>query len=222
MSGTELRTARERLGLTQQQAARRWRVSQAYVSLMERGRRPVPTRLAQRLARRDRSLTTALPVHMPVAADDLPRALGNLGYPGFAYLADARTMANPATVVLAALAQGMPARVTEAVPWVLATFSQLDWRWLVDQAKVANVQNRLGYLVVLARMVADQRHDRTAVRALSEVEAWLEDAKLVREDTLGRSVTDAERRYLRSARPADAARWNLLTTLRVEDLRYEE
>ena len=154
-------------------------------------------------------------------AKDLPRLLGSLGYAGFAYLAEARAVMNPAAVVLAALrTPAVPARVTEALPWVLVTFAHLDWDWLVDQAKLANLQNRLGYLVTLAREVAEQRGESAAVQTLADVGRRLEEARLVKEDTLGRELTSVERHHLREHRPAAAAHWNLLTKLRSEDLRY--
>jgi hypothetical protein len=155
------------------------------------------------------------------ALEDLPKLLGSLGYPGFEYLAGPRTAANPASVVLAALkAQHVSSRVTEAVPWVLVRFPDLDWNWLVAEAKLANVQNRLGYLVSVAKQVAEAGHDATTLNVLEAARVRLEDARLAKEDTLGRDVTEVERQYLRQHRPETAAHWNLLTTLRAEDLRY--
>jgi transcriptional regulator with XRE-family HTH domain len=222
MSGRQVRLARERLGLTQQQAAARWKMSQAYVSLVEHGRRPVPTRLARLLAQSEPSLATGLPVEGPGRdGRDLPRLLGSLGYPGFAYLGNRRHLTNPASVVLAALrAQDVPARVVEALPWMLATFVDLDWEWLVREAKLSNVQNRLGYLVGLARAAAEHGSLPDAARQLEAVEHELDAARLAKEDTLGRRLTDVEERHLREHRPAAAAHWNLLTNLKVEDLRY--
>lgn len=221
MSGAQLRTTREGLGLTQQVAARRWGVSQTYLSLMEAGKRSVPQRLAKRLAGHEPSLATALPLtsdRLEVA--DHARLLGTLGYPGFVYLAAKRKVTNPAALVMSALqAPQVPARVTEALPWLLVTFPHLDWKWLVDHAKLANRQNRLGYLVVLARQLAERSNSATAA-VLQKVEHVLEEARLVKEDSLGRTLTAAERRFLREHRPPAAAHWNLLTTLKVEDLRY--
>lgn len=221
MSGTEVRTARRVLGLTQQQAARRWKVSQAYLSLMEHDKRRVPARLARALVRQEPSLATALPVESRTGLDDLPKLLGALGYPRFAYLAERRNVMNPATVVLAALeAPEVPARVVEALPWVLATFPNLDWNWLVDRARLANRQNRLGYLVMLASQVAEWSANATAVVKLADVLRRVEEARLVKEDTLGRELTEVEKRDVRQHRPPAAAHWNLLTNLRAEDLRY--
>jgi hypothetical protein len=167
-------------------------------------------------------MATALGLDEPLTGKrDLPQLLGSLGYPGFAYLAEARAVMNPAAVVLAALrTPGVPARVTEALPWVLVTFAHLDWDWLVDQAKLANLQNRLGYLVTLARTAAERRGDAGAAQALTDAAHRLEEARLAKEDTLGRELTEAERRHLREHRPPAAAHWNLLTNLRAEDLRY--
>lgn len=220
VSGQQLKAAREALGMTQQQAAHRWRVSQPYLSLVENNRRRVPARVARLLARHEPDVVTALPLDVPLDAD-LPRLLGSLGYPGFAYLADPHSVTNPAAVVVAALRQThVPARVTEALPWLLTRFVDLDWAWLVDEAKRWNVQNRLGYLVSLAMDVARRQGDSAALSRLEHVAPPLEDARLVKEDTLGRTLTEAERRYLRANRPAVAAHWNLLTSLRADDLRY--
>ena len=194
MSGQDLRTARERLGLTQVRAARRWRVSQAYLSLMERGLRPVPERLVRLTARTDSKLATGLTLDSSRAAKvshALEERLGSLGYPGFAYLGGARMLENPAAVALAALrAPVVPARVTEALPWLFLNYPHLDWDWLVDQVKLANRQNRLGFLVAMARELAERRGDKTAEAVFERVEAQLEDARLAKEGTLGRSLTD--------------------------------
>lgn len=221
MSGGQVKKARERLGWTQRQAARHWKVSQPYLSLVEHDHRRVPAHLARLLARKEPQMATGLPLNGPPASDDLPRLLGTLGYPGFAYLADPKVVANPAAVLLAGLQQThVPARVTEALPWLLVTFADLDWQWLLDQAKLSNLQNRLGYLVGLARDVAQDRGDSAAVTRLLEVERRLEDARLAKEDTLGRTLTEAERRYLREHRTQAAVHWNLLTGLRAVDLHY--
>jgi hypothetical protein len=206
--------------MTQQQAARRWHVSQPYLSLVENNNRRVPVRLARRLAAREPSMATALPPEVPTDAD-LPRLLGSLGYPGFAYLSNPHDVRNPAGVLLAAVRHAnVPARVTEALPWLLMRFVDLDWDWLVNEAKRWNTQNRLGYLVSLAMDVARRRDDSGTVGRLERVQQQLEDARLAKEDTLGRTLTESERRYLREHRPATAAHWNLLTSLRADDLRY--
>jgi transcriptional regulator with XRE-family HTH domain len=222
MSGTDLRAAREHLELTQVQAARRWRVSQAYLSLMERGKRPVPNRVARLAVRSDQRLATGLaPDSVLRKTTDFERQLGSLGYPGFQYLADVRNVENPAAVVLATLrAREVPARVTEALPWVLLTYQHLDWDWLLDQVRLVNGQNRLGFLVTLAKQLAERQGNQTARTELEHVEQRLQEARLVKEDSMGRSLTSVERDHLRTARSAFAAHWNVLTSLDVEQLRY--
>lgn len=221
MSGAHVRAIRERLGWTQVTASRRWRMSQTYLSMVENDRRRVPARLAKALVRHEPRLATGLPVEAhAVSREALPHLLGALGYPGFAYLADPHVVANPATVLLAALRQPVSGRVTEALPWLLLTFADLDQEWLLNQAKLSNVQNRLGYLVGLARELALERGRSDDAARFRETELELEEARLAKEDTLGRTMTDAERRYLRARRPDAAVHWNLLTSLRAEDLRY--
>jgi hypothetical protein len=221
MSGTDLRAARETLGLTQVVAARRWRVSQAYLSLMEQGRRPVPERLARLAVRTEPKLATGLALHSARSSSpDFERLLGSLGYPAFAYLGQAKTVENPAAVVLAALrASVLPARVTEALPWVFLKYPHLDWDWLVDQVRLLNRQNRLGFLVTTARELAERGGDETSRLLLERVERRLEDARLVKEDAF-RSLTEVERDHLRVSRPPAAAHWNVLTNLQVDHLRY--
>jgi transcriptional regulator with XRE-family HTH domain len=221
MSGGQVRTLRKQLGLTQQEAARKWRLSQTYLSLMETGGRRVPDRLARQLARVDLPLSTGLRLEISVKTDDLPVLLGTLGYPGFEYLQNPKVVTNPATVLLAALqAPVIPARVTEALPWLLVTFPDLNWDWLLERAKVSNAQNRLGYLVALAMEVAERQGKRSVAADLGSVLQKLEDARLVREDTFGRALTDVERRHLLRHRSDAARHWSLLTDFGVEQLRY--
>jgi len=221
MTGTDLRSARERLGLTQVLAARRWRVSQGYLSLMEQGRRPVPDRLARLAVRTEPKLATGLALDSARSSSlDLESLLGSLGYPGFAYLGQAKTIENPAAVVFAALrAPVVPARVTAALPWLFVRYPHLDWKWLVDQVRLLNRQNRLGFLVTTAKELAARKGDETARVALAQVEQRLEDARLVKEDAF-RSLTAVERDHLRVSRSPAAAHWNVLSSLQVDHLRY--
>jgi hypothetical protein len=150
----------------------------------------------------------------------LTAALGTLGYPGFAYLkADARPV-NPACLVLEALKRRpLESRVVVALPWVLLKYRDLDWQWLLEQAKLHNLQNRLGFLVTVALRAAEHQGKSTNADVLSECTNALDDARLAREDTFGR-LTEAERRYLKDERSQEARYWNMLTTLKPEHLRY--
>jgi transcriptional regulator with XRE-family HTH domain len=219
-----LRSARRTAGLTQQQAASRLGVSQAYLALIEGGRRPVTGPLRRRLVKLYRLGPTALPTDAgnPDAwgSSKLSAALAGLGYPGFRQ--PGARQRNPASVLLSAVtAPDMEVRILEATPWLAAQFPDLDWEWLIREAKVRDAQNRLGFVVTLAAQVAEQRGNTQAALRLREIEGILDRARLVREDTLCQeALSDAERRWLRTARPPEAAHWNLLTDLRISHLPY--
>jgi hypothetical protein len=166
---------------------------------------------------------TALPFLDGLHGDPagLAAGLSGLGYPGFAHLRWRRRL-NPAQVLLLALQQhALESRTAAALPWVAAEFSGLDWDWLIARVKLADCQNRLGFVVSLGRQVALRRQDVDAAARLGRVEQRLESSRLAREDSLGQAdMTDAERRWLRGCRPDDARRWNLLSDLRLEHLTY--
>ena len=169
------------------------------------------------------------PTILPLRVDDLEswdsaylvKALANLGYAGFRQLLGG-PRDNPAVVMLAALSRrDVEVRVVEALPWLVVEYYNLDWEWLVREAKVRDAQNRLGFIVTLGRRNAGKRGGDTAQNKLREVEEALEQARLAREDSLCQgSLSQAERRWLRRARPADARHWNLLTDLDAEHLPY--
>ena len=221
----ELRSARAAAGLTQDEAADRLGVSQAYLALLESGRRPVTARLRPRIA----ELYGLGPVALPFSAENLGEwdssslagGLAGLGYPGFRQLSGTAAH-NPATILLAAITSSdIEVRVLEAMPWVAVEYHNLDWPWLIREAKLRDVQNRLGFIVTLARQVAERRGNGAATVRLREIEESLDRARLVREDTLCQeSLSDAERRWLRQSRPAEAEHWNLLTDLSVRLLPY--
>ena len=62
MTGKDLKLGREEKGWTQEQAAARLSVSQPYLSLMEKGARPVPDKLARKAATAFGLSATTLPV----------------------------------------------------------------------------------------------------------------------------------------------------------------
>ncbi|HTY51312.1 MAG TPA: helix-turn-helix transcriptional regulator [Steroidobacteraceae bacterium] len=227
MTGAQFRTGRLHAGLTQAEAASRLGLSQPYLSQLERDERPFTEPLARVACRLFRLPVTALPVpqaSFPAAdadPDRLARQLAGLGYPGFGHLRPIET--NPAAVVLETLVQkDLEVRLMEALPWVLLKYPELDWDWLITQAKLHDVQNRLGFLTGLAREIAGTRVQfRSALAALSAAEQQLEPSRLVREDTLCRnSMPVAERRWLGANRSGLARHWNLLTGMTAEQLSY--
>jgi hypothetical protein len=164
-----------------------------------------------------------MPESTPEGADpqQLARQLAGLGYPGFAHLRSLK--ANPAAVVLGCLMQkDLEVRLAEALPWVLLTYPDMDWSWLVRHAKLHDLQNRVGFLVALAKsLAATQPQLRGALEPLSSVENQLERARLAREDTLCRdSMPAAERRWLGENRSPVARHWNMLSGLAADQLSY--
>jgi transcriptional regulator with XRE-family HTH domain len=227
MNHQQFKSGRLGAQLTQVQAAERLGLSQSYLSQLEKGQRPVTPEIARLATKLYRLSPAALP--LPDATSDteesdaarLARQLSGLGYPGFAHLRGERI--NPAVLVLQSLVHDdLEVRLTEALPWVLATYPDVDWSWLTDQAKLKDVQNRLGFLVALARELAKSRETfRSALEPLQQAETKLERARLAREDTLCReSMPGAERRWLAANRSPLARHWNLLTGLTVEQLPY--
>ena len=81
--------------------------------------------------------------------------------PSFVYLyLKAEHTKNPAEVLLLALRfKNLDARLTEALPWVLLEYPDLDWKWLVSQAKANELQNKLGFLTNVARISGSRRLD---------------------------------------------------------------
>ena len=226
MTAAQWKSGREKAGLSQVVAARSLKVSQPYLSQLEAGLRVASAELARKAAKLY-ELPTALPLPEPLnvrggTPDELQRKLASLGYPGFEHVRS-KAVSNPAEVMLSAVVKpDLDTRLTEALPWVLSTYTDLNWEWLRDRAKLNNAQNRLGYLVHLAEQTARALPEgQSAVRVLSRWENELEEARLAREGTLCRdSMPESERTWLRANRPEAAAHWSLLTGLTAEQLPY--
>ncbi|MDP3717545.1 MAG: helix-turn-helix transcriptional regulator [Acidobacteriota bacterium] len=216
MTGLQLKASREQRQWNQQQLAEQLGVSQAYVSLLERGRRPLPPDLVDRLACCLDLPATALPLRAgkPLDSASATQAVGTLGYDGFAYLRD-RQPANPAEVLLRALgADHLDARVVESLPWLVRTYANLDWDWVVSRAKQADLQNRLGFVVSVARGLAEAAREVQTTAVLRTLEARLENSRLQKQDAFGRSsMTNAEERWLQQHSSPEAKHWNMLSTL---------
>ncbi|MDX2269831.1 MAG: helix-turn-helix transcriptional regulator [Bryobacter sp.] len=192
---------RKRKGLTQVDAASLLGVSQPYLSLLEKGARPVTAKLRNRL----QSSSPKTPHHSP--DDRLRSQLSTLGYPGFSHFPKTRSRVQPSALLLSVLSQtDADARIVESLPWLIANFeSHFDYPSLIRQAKLHNLQNRLGFLLELAPVKTPA--------ALSAVQD-LERARLLAEDTLcWDSMPPATRQWMRTNRSPLAAHWNILTRL---------
>lgn len=227
MTGNDLRLGREQKHWTQEEAASRLRVSQPYLSLMEKGLRPVPEHLARKAVTAFGLLATSLPLKTSLevvpakSGNALAADLASLGYPGFAHL-KSRGKKNPAEVLLSALSsKHLEARLVEALPWILLTYPNLNWQSLTAAAKLRDLQNRLGFVTSLARRVAEDRGDQTTAQRLREQENALSRSRLFFEDTLcDDALTQTEKRWLETNRPDEAKYWRVLTDLSPEHLSH--
>jgi hypothetical protein len=115
--------------------------------------------------------------------------------------------------------EDLDSRVTEALAWLPLAYPKLNWEWLTFNAKVRDRQNRLGFVVELAREAAATSKNSTLEGVLAKRADALERSRLATEDTLCKeSMTQAERKWLRTHRTNAAKHWNLLTDLTVEQL----
>ena len=227
MKPHHLKSARLRKRWTQVQAAAHFGMTQAYWNLLENGKRKLTPELVQRAA----SVLEFSPQLLPVADAFKPAHVGDqrladwlsqLGYPGFSHLQTRARKRNPLEVLLTALAQkSLDGRVAEALPWVALKYAQPDSDWLVQNARRFNLQNRLGFVVCLAREVAEKQGDNARSAELRCLENALDDSRLVKEDVFYRPPrTDSEKDWLRNNRTPVAAHWNLLTDIKAAHLQY--
>ena len=210
------------------EAAHRLGVSQPYLAMLESGKRHLTPDL-------ERKVVTAYgltPAELPLPAAFTPpekvdgqrlmEDLAKLDYPGFAYVHTRARSRHPGEVLLTALAQErLEGRVAEALPWLLLQYWQMDVLWLVGEAKRFDLQNRLGFVVNLARQVSERSGEAKRTQSLARLESLLESGRLAREDYFYRPPrNDRERQWLLENRPDSAGHWNLLSDLRPEHLQY--
>ena len=230
MDASDFKRARTAAGLSQQEAAAHLGVSQSYLSMLENSERPLFPQLSRRMVRVYKLPAAALPpshqrwLPKRVRPGQLAADLAGLGYPGFAHLRKQRSRLNPGEVLLTALSQeSLEARAFEALPWLVLEYWNLDRNWLAEQAKLHDLQNRLGFVVSLARKAGRRANRKNPPRegALQELESTLKRSLLAREEPLGKSqLSEAEYIWLNKHRTKDAREWHLLTDWRPEVLRY--
>jgi len=201
----DLHRWRNQRGLTQVEAARHLGVSQPYLSLLEKGARPITGKLRARLSR---------PNQAAQSPDDKFRAqLSALGYAGFAHIAPARSP-EPSSFLMEAISQpDLDARITASLPWLACERAeQIDWPWLVREVKLQDLQNRLGFLTEMAT------RGPSPPIAVESAKDELHKARLIAEATFcWDSMPAATRDWMRQNRSPEAARWNVLTRARPQD-----
>ena len=218
MTSAKLRNVRRQRGWNQKEMARHLGVSQTLVSLWERGERKFPKRRLQQLGQLGVDVdATELPMRdqLNLAKVDYAQELSNLGYPGFAHFQSGEPSWNPAQLLVNALAEHyLDRRVVEALPWLVLRYSEMDWDWVRCQAKLRDLQNRLGFTLALAKKLAVQKQQSDVADRLGQQEESLRGSLLAKEDTYCNDrMTQSERKWLQTRRSPDATTWHLLSDL---------
>lgn len=227
MTGTQLVQFRKQNKRTQVEAARELGVSQGYLSLLEKGKRPLTDELRAKVVWAFHLSPTEMPVSenlfdvREVSNDELGTDLATLGYPGYSHMKKSKPK-HPALVLLSALkGDNRLARDVEALPWVVLSFPDMDWPEVIKAVKVNDLQNRLGFVTAVAREVAESRNDVARVKKLRGYESELSRSLLLREETLcNERMTNPERKWLEEHRPDSAKKWRLLTDLSLRSLQH--
>ena len=103
--------------------------------------------------------------------------------------------------------ENLDTRTAEALPWLVFSFPEMDWERVTKFARMFDLQNRLGFVVSLAKQIAGKKADAIKKMIFSKVEKSLENSRLFREDVLGnKSLTTAEKNHLKTNRPKDPGR----------------
>jgi hypothetical protein len=111
--------------------------------------------------------------------------------------------------------------VAEALPWLALRYSEMDWDWVTREAKLRNLQNRLGLTLLLAKKLALRKQELEVANSLERREKSLRESLLAKEDTYcHEGMTQAERRWLQTRRSPEASAWNVLSDLQVADLTH--
>jgi hypothetical protein len=150
---------------------------------------------------------------------DYAAELGALGYPQFSYLKKKKPSA-PGKLLFDALDESeLDSRIAEGLPWLARTSVDMDWDWLVQNAKLHRRQNRLGFVLALALDLARAKNENERMSKLRWQLEKLESIRLTEEDTFSHdSMTKAERVWLREHRSPVAAHWNILSDMKAENL----
>jgi transcriptional regulator with XRE-family HTH domain len=224
VTGDELKNARKASAWTQAQAAARLGVTQAYLSMVERGERAVSSELASKAVEVFEVPATSLPLteYRPGAHDAgfFPVDAGKPGLSGIRLSAQFGPIESGGSADggvglgrsgltghrgAGMAATGLPASELGLADRECKVAGSTEPAWDLWLSWRGRPQRREGH---------SQLEEELAVRV-----AKLEPSRLVKEDTLCReSMTRAERAWLRDHRPKSAEHWNLLTDLTVEQL----
>lgn len=225
MNSGELLQARQNKRWEQMETAERLGVSQSYLSLLETGKRKITKKLSLRAVKVFGLAATALPIEKNLAEtasgrnDELAKDLAALGYPKFAHL-KMNHKKNPLEVLFLALkTNDLESRLVESLPWLVFTYTELDWENLFKLVKINDLQNRLGFIVCLARKLAEKAKNKQKTVFLKEKENQLAKSRLYLEDVFNlNSQTETEKKWLKNNRSQEAKFWRVLSDLEVKHL----
>jgi hypothetical protein len=93
-------------------------------------------------------------------------------------------------------------------------YSEMDWDWVRREAKLLDLQNRLGFTVALAKKLAVQKQRFDVAYRLGQQAEALGGSLLAKEDTYCYdSMTESERKWLQTRRSSEATTWHVLSDL---------
>jgi hypothetical protein len=93
-------------------------------------------------------------------------------------------------------------------------YSEMDWDWVRREAKLLDLQNRLGFTVALAKKLAVQKQRFDVAYRLGQQAEALGGSLLAKEDTYCYdSMTESERKWLQTRRSSEATTWHVLFDL---------
>lgn len=155
-------------------------------------------------------------------SERIAHGLASAGYPGFAHCSMSANIIAEEVLCDALLQTNLDCRVIEGLPWLIWKLWATDFSPVIAFATFHNVQNRLGFLVSLARQLSEQGNNTDRTAKLIAVEGQLITRRLTKEDFFFREVQQPlEYEYLRKVRSSVAKVWRLVTDLKVEHLDYE-
>lgn len=226
MNSSQLLQARKNKRWEQLEAAEKLGVSQSYLSLLETGKRAITQNLSHRAAKIFELSPTFLPIEeianrtVTAKNEDLAVDLGTLGYPKFALL-KSNQKKNPLEVLFTALkTENLESRSVEALPWLIFVYSDMDWENLFKLVKTNDLQNKLGFVLTLARKLAERIQDQAKTEFLKKKEVELSQSRLFRQSLFSLNQTEPERIWLKFNRSKEAKFWRVLSDLEVKHLDY--
>lgn len=230
MNGQQLLNARLNRRWEQLEAAEKLKVSQPYLSLLEAGKRPVTENLARRAVHVYKLPPTVLPFGQGQKsprsneADYLDLHLAALGYHKFSHLKKSKKVkrVNPAFVLITALQKDdLDSRTLEAMPWLIYNFPEMNWSKIIREVKLADGQNRLGFLISLAYEKSNRTNDEYKKHIFKDLLSSLQKSRLYEEDSFRReSLTKTEKAWLKKNGSKGSRFWRVLTNLTVEHLAF--